>query len=60
MNVSIVLVDDNRIQKMNKQYRHKDAPTNVLSFPFSDETDSSLLSQIDVRELGDIVISLET
>jgi pyridoxine 5-phosphate synthase len=60
MNVSIVLVDDEHIQMMNKQYRHKDAPTNVLSFPFADQTDSSLLAQIDVMELGDIVISLET
>ena len=58
--VSIALVDDRTIQDLNNQYRQKDAPTNVLSFPFTDGADHSTLSQIHVRELGDIVISLET
>lgn len=58
--VSVVLGDDRLIQGLNKQYRQKDAPTNVLSFPFTDGADRSSLSQIPIRELGDIVISLET
>ncbi|MFT5726694.1 MAG: pyridoxine 5-phosphate synthase [Desulforhopalus sp.] len=58
--VSIALTDDQHIRQLNNQYRQKDSPTNVLSFPFSDGADQSTLSQIQVRELGDIVISLET
>lgn len=59
-NLSIALTDDAHIRDLNKQYRQKDAPTNVLSFPFTDGADQSSLGQIQVRELGDIVISLET
>lgn len=57
--VSVVLVDDDQIQLINKQYRHKNAPTNVLSFPFIEGADRSI-SQVPVKELGDIFISLET
>ena len=58
--VSIALVDDKIIQEMNHQYRQKNAPTNVLSFPFADGADQPSLSKLEIRELGDIVISLET
>ena len=47
--VSITLVDDKTIHKLNKQYRGIDKPTNVLSFELGDD----LL-------LGDIYISLDT
>jgi len=47
--VSIVLVDDKEIQRLNKTFRHQDAPTNVLSFPSEEE-----------GELGDILIAYET
>ncbi len=36
MCVSIVLSDDIDIRALNKQYRNKDKPTNVLSFPMLD------------------------
>lgn len=53
--VSVALVDDERIRGLNKEFRAKDAPTDVLSFSMDDQ---------DVPEgeaiLGDIVISLET
>ncbi|MDI7248403.1 MAG: rRNA maturation RNase YbeY [Bacillota bacterium] len=53
--VSIALVDDGRIRELNRQFRGKDAATDVLSFGMDDK---------DVPEepaiLGDIVISLET
>lgn len=48
--VAIVLADDAFVQKLNKDYRGKDKPTNVLSFP-SDISASS--------ELGDIILALE-
>lgn len=47
--LSIVLCDDAFIQALNKQWRGKDAPTDVLSFPMEED---------DL--LGDVVISLET
>ena len=47
--VSITLVDDNQIHKLNKQYRNMDKPTNVLSFELGDDV-----------LLGDIFISLDT
>ncbi|GAV22054.1 rRNA maturation RNase YbeY [Carboxydothermus pertinax] len=48
--VSVALVDNNYIQSLNRDYRQKDTPTDVLSFPLADDED-------DV--LGDVVISLE-
>lgn len=56
--VSILLVDDKKICQLNNRYRQKNQPTNVLSFPFAEGADHSLLS-IPVRELGDIVISVD-
>lgn len=47
--VSIVLSNDQFVKSLNKQYRFKDKPTNVLSFPAGDET-----------MLGDIVLAFET
>jgi pyridoxine 5-phosphate synthase len=47
--VSIILVDDQEMAQYNQTYRHKDGPTNVLSFP----------AEID-GELGDIFISVDT
>lgn len=58
-NVSLLLVNDQEIQQLNNQYRKIDKPTNVLSFPFTDG-DISSLQDLPVKELGDIVISVET
>ncbi len=57
--VSLLLVDDKKICQLNRQYRNKNRPTNVLSFPFAEGADKSL-SSIPVKELGDIVISIDT
>ena len=45
--VAVAVVPDRRIRELNRQYRHKDAATDVLSFP-ADEP----------GQLGDIVIAL--
>ena len=59
--LSITLVDDEEIGWLNNHYRDKDGPTNVLSFPFSHENNSfDISSSILVKELGDIIISVET
>jgi pyridoxine 5-phosphate synthase len=57
--LSILMVDDQEISWLNEHYRHKSGPTNVLSFPLSDGAGKDL-SLVPVRELGDIVISVDT
>jgi probable rRNA maturation factor len=37
--VSISLVDNDYIQELNRNYRQKDCPTDVLSFPLLDDED---------------------
>jgi len=56
--VNIVLTDDREVRELNRTYRHKDRPTNVLSFPFTDNIDPAVQS-LDLPELGDIVISVD-
>lgn len=53
-NVSVLITDNEEIHGLNLEYRGKDAPTDVLSFPLFDEE-----GNLDDEELGDIVISLE-
>ncbi len=48
--IVIRLVDEDEIQGLNRQYRGKDNPTNVLSFP------SNLPEVVDSDLLGDLVI----
>lgn len=64
--VSVVLADDDYIHKLNRQYRNKNTPTDVLSFAMNDQcADDDEPDIADTPEdieilLGDIVISLET
>lgn len=52
--ITVRLVDAGESRSLNHEYRDKDKPTNVLSFP-SDLPDF-LLEQMDVVPLGDLVI----
>jgi probable rRNA maturation factor len=45
-------VTDREIRDLNRQYRGKDKPTDVLSFPLADALCPHLL--------GDVIISIET
>jgi len=59
--LSILLVNDEEISWLNNHYRNKQSPTNVLSFPFANENDESPeFSSVLAKELGDIIISVET
>ncbi|MDH5693722.1 MAG: rRNA maturation RNase YbeY [Gammaproteobacteria bacterium] len=49
--LSIRIVDNAEIQSLNKQFRHQDKPTNVLSFP------ADLPEGLDIPLLGDVVIA---
>ena len=48
--IAIEFVDDERIQALNRMYRHKDKVTDVLSFTYSTEPG---------EHLGDVVISYD-
>jgi probable rRNA maturation factor len=54
--VSIVLMDDPEIQRLNAIYRKVDAPTDVLAFAMREGEDGDL----NVEILGDVVISIPT
>lgn len=57
--ISLLLTNDQNIQELNQEYRGKNKPTNVLSFP--QEEDVSILKNMDTCVLlGDIVLSIET
>jgi len=59
--VSLLLTDDQEIQKLNKIYRNIDTPTDVLAFSLIEGSEhSSLPDEIDTYLLGDIIISTET
>lgn len=47
--VSVLLTDDEHIRILNRDWRHKDAPTDVLSFP---------ADAIDQPFLGDIAVAI--
>lgn len=51
--LSLVLVNNRQIRRLNARYRNKDRPTDVLSFP------SGGLPPAGPRILGDVVISVE-
>lgn len=51
--ISIIIVDNKKIWEINKEYRHIDAPTDVISFALADGLDYF------PTEMGDIFISYE-
>ena len=57
--ISVNFVDDAQIAQLNKQYRGKDAPTDVLSFPLGENGQYDYNQETGAAMLGDIVISME-
>jgi len=53
--VGLIFVNNRQIRKYNREYRHKDKPTDVLSFPMLEGVGGALHPQF----LGDVMISLE-
>jgi probable rRNA maturation factor len=51
--LTIRVVDTEESQQLNRQYRHKDKPTNVLSFPFE------VPDGIELNLLGDLVVCVQ-
>lgn len=54
--LSVLFTDNDYIAGLNKQYRNKEGPTNVLAFPMSGGESSDVESGM----LGDVVISVDT
>ena len=65
--VSVLITNDKNIRKMNNEFRHKDEPTDVLSFPMQEYSAPAVFKACrgdlcivgDYLQLGDIVISAE-
>ena len=51
--INLRILDDNKMKKLNHQFRNKNNTTNVLSFPSDD------ISIRHTKNIGDIAISLE-
>lgn len=54
--LSLTLVSDDAIRTLNREYRGKDAPTDVLSFALDGKPAPATLERL----LGDVVISVDT
>ena len=60
--LGILLTTNKSIHKFNKTYRHKDKPTDILSFPYHPELKAGEKIKVlspDDKNLGDLIISLE-
>lgn len=53
--VSVAVVGNRKMAQLNKKYRGKEGPTNILSFPLSEGENTPMPT--DKIRLGDIVIS---
>jgi probable rRNA maturation factor len=58
--VSVTFVDNDRIQEINRDYRDKDQPTDVISFALEEtnEEEVEIIGADMPRVLGDIIISV--
>lgn len=54
--LSVLLTDDEQIHELNRDYRGKDKPTDVLSFSQLEADEEDQVATV----LGDIVISVDT
>ncbi len=54
--LSLLLVDDAEISRLNQDYLGRQGPTNVIAFPMQEGP----FTEINPRLLGDVVISVET
>ena len=53
---NIIIVDEEKIQMLNREYRGKDSVTDVISFALEDD---DVFIETDYRVLGDIYICLK-
>lgn len=61
VSVSLLFADDAEVRSLNREWRGKDQPTNVLSFPMLEREELLSLAHHGPPELlGDIALALET
>ena len=53
-NMSVILIDDEKMHELNKAYRGVDRTTDVLSFALEDNNSIEL----PIRELGEVYVSI--
>lgn len=58
--LSLVLSGDEQIHDLNKTYRGKDKPTDVLAFPMREGDFGRLHAGLPSRLLGDVIVSVPT
>ncbi|EMA6341636.1 rRNA maturation RNase YbeY [Bacillus cytotoxicus] len=58
--LSVTFVDNERIREINRDYRGKDQPTDVISFALEDmgEGETEIIGADMPRMLGDLIISI--
>ena len=57
--VDVNLIDNERIHEINREYRHVDRPTDVISFAFLDHVDGEVTIKGDIPTLlGESFISV--
>ncbi|WP_283607719.1 rRNA maturation RNase YbeY [Faecalispora anaeroviscerum] len=57
--ISVTFVNNEQIRELNGQYRDKDVPTDVLSFPMGEDGQYDENHDTGAKILGDIVLSME-
>lgn len=60
--VGVWITTNKTIRRFNAQYRHKDKPTDILSFPFYPDVKPGKVLKVgddEEKNLGDIIISAE-
>ena len=57
--ISLLLTNNKKIKLLNKKFRNKNKPTDIISFPFFDKNNLKIKSKKKEFYLGDIVISYQ-
>lgn len=61
--ISLYLTDDAEIQKLNKEFRDKDGPTDILSWTYAEDDpalqDAEIINSEEENFAGELVVSVE-
>ena len=60
--ISVLITTNKNIRAYNRTYRHKDTPTDILSFPYHPDVQAGKrvrVSHEEDKNLGDLIISAE-
>lgn len=57
--ISLTISDNSYIREINRDYREKDKPTDVITFVMADEPFPTFEEETELYSAGDMIISLE-